>query len=370
MNTFKIKEIHNSDLYGIIVENTNIGAELLKVSGASDTIYYTKIPYSKLYQKKEYGDFYRSISKEYINKVLDKEIADNVDANINFVLVSSWQLNTENINGWLGLYINNTKYYFHYSFIPNLDEKRDYLINIISATGINILHSAINGSVNVVESADDNIILDQAYINDDVNYHLLLNTLEKRETDYFLVFDKEEPIRFIDLMRRSNEFSILRGSFNPIHYGHNALIEQGKKQYPHATSALLVSTFRYDKEHLNINEMISKIKTINSHGYPLIICKNPYFYGAFDLFNIWGQDKQYYLMVGCDTINRILKTDTEQNIDTKYKVNYYKDNFKFILFNRVGYNRDKNTHIYDDMIIENNDYIDDGISSTKLRNII
>lgn len=49
LNRNKIKKLHDSNLYGRFIENGGpcISAELLKVEGASKTIYSSFIPYAK-----------------------------------------------------------------------------------------------------------------------------------------------------------------------------------------------------------------------------------------------------------------------------------------------------------------------------------
>ena len=72
----KVKDIHNSNLYGIIVEtgcSTAVTSKLMEVSGASNTIYYSLQPYSKNYEKSRYGTFPRSVSKDFISFEWDKD---------------------------------------------------------------------------------------------------------------------------------------------------------------------------------------------------------------------------------------------------------------------------------------------------------
>ena len=119
----KVKEIHESHLYGSVIETGSSTAtihKLLDVAGASKTIFRAEQPYSKLYEEELYGKFTRSVSKEFIEAVLNVE---GERKNINFVLASSWQLCNSSdplqyAHGWFDLLDkkNNVKNYLHYSF--------------------------------------------------------------------------------------------------------------------------------------------------------------------------------------------------------------------------------------------------------------
>jgi nicotinic acid mononucleotide adenylyltransferase len=92
------------------------------------------------------------------------------------------------------------------------------------------------------------------------------------------------------------------------------------------------------------------------------------------MFNKWMSNKKFYFPIGRDVINRIYQTDSAlSNSTDEVKsyinsiVNDYKDNFKFILFERDGVEKIKETNLYNDLIIykEYNKFSD--ISSTKIR---
>lgn len=434
-----IKEIHNSNLYGTIIEagcSATIASSLMNVAGSSKTIHRCEQPYSKEYQEVLYGNFKRSVSREWIKSVL--EIEATKSDKINFVLASSWQLMDPNdplqyAHGWIGLFDiqRNVKHYLHFTFRRDfftgykaitdkyfdIDEYTNYkeqydskdrevLLDIIGKLAIGILHTAIDGDIEKMSFIRPNgffneakQVLDMAYINDDVNYHLLINTLEKVKSDYLLVFDKTGVVRIEDLMRKADSFIIQKGSFNPLHSGHLEIMNISKQKYTEAIPVFLVSTYRYDKPHINYDELKDRIETITNAGYPFVICKSVLFYETFDLLNKWSINKKFYFTVGTDTINRIIITDmdyvnmnplkkvivdalvedelVEEEIIIKgtytnesfieEKIETYKDNFKFLHFQREGYQKLPEANMYSPLIEDIDNYHDDGISSSKIR---
>jgi hypothetical protein len=207
--------------------------------------------------------------------------------------------------------------------------------------------------------------------------------LEAAANDYFLVYGPKGAMRFEELMRMSDEFIINKGSFNPLHHGHIAMMEEGKEIVPGGVPVFLISTYRYDKPHISWDELESRISSIIHQGYYVIVCKEPFFYKTFAMLRrMTDKNKKFYFTIGSDTLNRIYKTDLENTVDKDHPEpspymarvtvegmkRIYADRFKFIVLMREGDTLVPETAWYDAFLINTPDYKDDGISSTKIRN--
>ena len=388
----KVKNIHDSHLFGIISEvgcSATIASHLMDEPGASNTVYYSIQPYNKSIQHDLYNSKYwsRSVSQEYIMRVLEVEI-DALPLNGNFVLASSWQLNDNDpekyCHGWFGLWLKETetKHYLHFSFERNnlkLKTRKDYL-DKIGEIGIAILHAAISNELDELSISlnDTQAILDMAFISHDtdvigitkIDYKLILNTLENSKKDYPLIFSKHGMMRAEDLARKSENLIIEKGSFQPMHKAHKQMLDISLEMIPNSLPACLISTFRYDKPHIDIDDLIQRINFINAQDYPVIICKEVYFYNTFTLLQKWFNKNNMYYPIGSDTLKRIsIEDDKNCGINKKsYIINSIKnkEKNKLLLFKRIGYDV-KDIDLYNDFIINTNLILGD-ISSTKIRN--
>lgn len=377
-----IENIHSTDLYGTFIEcgaGNEISNILLNVPGASNTVFKCVQPYSKEFQKEEYGDFDRSVSKEFCNAVIEKEKLNTLhNEKHNFIFVSTWQVseNSSKItHGWLGINRKdnyNSNVFLHFTMKNTSGFKRHDINKLVADLSLKIISNISNGFT-IDKINTEHFILDQAFNNDKPLYDLLFNSLNENSSDYFLSFRNNNPVRFEEILRESEEFVVLKGSFNPIHHQHVKMMEATNKLYPNAKQIYLVSLDRYDKPHIENSEAIEKIQKLNALGHTIIFCKEIYFYNTFKL--LYKYDKNFYFPIGFDTMNRIYQTDFEENGCTGteeyiYSICAFFKKFKLILFPRNNVEITWAVELYNPLvkIIPEELYEDDGTSSTKIRN--
>ncbi len=398
--TTKIQEIHAGKLFGIFSETGCSGGTanaLMNEPGSSRTVDFAIQPYNKNREVERYGRgveatavgkepmWERSVSIHYVDRVLEIE-ERNMTPEDNFVFASSWQLDGV-CHGWIGLYVGEhgkgTRHYLHYTiFSTESSEPRGFLLECISKIGVELLHSAtIDPTLKGFKHSSTALypaILDMAYVEMNLDYELVIGSLEACDHDYPLVFEDGGMIRLEELSRRSNDQVIVKGSFNPMHQAHKDMADMTRAMYPGSTASLLISTARYDKPHIDTDELHDRIKFINNHGYPLIVVKEIFFYRTFNMMMSWMPGHKFYWPVGTDTLNRIYEADK------KAAAELYIDDVDFYVNNVISridvkknvflhYNRENNVlnskvlELYKDVIIDVVEYVDDGVSSSKIR---
>lgn len=423
----KIEAIHNSELYGVIVEagcGSCIVNNLYQVEGATKTLFYSIQPYAKEFQNYNYNlgrAIERSVSKEFIYSVLTQEIEKSfgITKKTNFALVASFQIQSglENnlTHGWLGLICIDAKGniksadLYHLS-IPQANHRQGRIeyFNEISKVAINLLYSKVNLLYTFSSQYIDNVFgyNHASLLAEDIkNKSTLLNILKNigKEEENFLVFTPSGIIRFEDFCRDKEGIILMKGSFNPIHEGHVDCLEHTQKQFPSYNSAFFISISRFDKPDIEIMALLEKIKKINSLGYTLIISKQSLFVSNVE----WIRQRwklPVIFPVGVDTINRwIVDTiateidldnslprlgwsDKEHKLIEKELVPWTKDqimeksafkhfrgrdwiNVKFLVFARKSFSLHEDAKYFTEHILLENEYDDPlGISSTKIRN--
>lgn len=409
-NTEKIKAIHNSNLFGIIVECGNgacITNSLYEVNGASKTIYYSKQPYSKEYQDILYRNLgfnnVRSISYEFLNKVhcgesilLDYELICN--GKLNFILSSTFQIQgKDNIltHGWIGLEevlhpdidVKNVKRTFYHISIPkpmngSVFTERKEFFDIISSIAIDLLYSKVESTFNFYSRYVDNVVTlnyKGDIINEDEDKLLLLNNLNNlssNEENLVYINSESKVLRFEDLCRDQKGVIMMKGSFNPLHVGHVGILEASKKVFPNYQSVFYVSIGNRDKNDMDEKELLKRIKNINQHGYGVVVSRQPMF-----IDNIKWIRNRYTLPlvfpVGYDTINRFIDDCVKEIMSinegkiicsTKSYLKKQKvENVTFLIFHRDGYKLTEEIKYFQDIIQIEPMYKDEGISSSKIR---
>lgn len=332
----KIKAIHASDAFGILVETGGgmpVSNALLQVEGASKTVYLAECPYSKSFQDKKYlnaktvvqasdlseaDEKIRAVSMEMIEAVINHHLQDNLNASeppINFIYASTFQIgnhNDKSTHGWIGLWTRLRGIrYFHISIHDSLS--RIEYIKKISQIGIDLIHH-----FTVYENAiciPGNCCIDNFYkstpnvsegLSNHMNKFLLIESLKKESDENFLCIRDGRFVRMEDFFRDKKEILIYKGSFNPIHNGHVNNIEMTRDRFgsnPIVTFSLEV----FQKGWIDTMDLLKRIEMVTSLGYDVMITKN----GLFNENTKYIRKKfntTIIYVVGTDVMHKLLKS--------------------------------------------------------------
>lgn len=359
-----IQQIKNLFTYGKKIQIIECGCAavvsntLLSIPGAAVFIDSCIQLYSKESQFALLGkEIKRSVSKEMIDALLDTNTSDKIV--LSFQLADATSLT----HGWIGVKVLGKNYTYHMSINQNLNfgdetihhyNERQWYLHEILKTSLNILTYHFNGNVELpINSWID-------YANEDILFDILGKSTM---IDQFVVYNNGWQ-RMEDFVRGNDGIILMRGSFNPPHAGHLALLEKSITKYPTYKPAFLVSLNRRDKPLLTKDECLKKLELLKVYGYPVIFSSFPFFFDTMESFSQrWGQEVIF--PVGMDTINRFVEDSNKDIVRSVIKCNSL--NFKFLVFDRQGQSTIDYSN-YNKVIEIDDTYHDNGISSTKIRN--
>jgi nicotinic acid mononucleotide adenylyltransferase len=333
-----IQKIHESNTYGIFVEigtGMPVSEALFEVEGASKTIYSASSPYSKQSQELELGwGKYRSVSLESIEQALEKINVKEKANNVNTVFVSSFQLGTENTisHGWIGLMTNKSVLYYHITLTGYCIFNRKTFINCVKKIGLEILYAQNN--LELLASICETGVVD--IIENQHGESLIIETLKlktpTRQTEFPITISSEGKLIRLEDLIRNKDLIIYKGSFNPIHNQHMVLLNAAKQNYSNAIPIFSISLNTYGKENINNEELLFRIKSINTLGYPVIIFDKPWFDScAITLKTVRMHENKIIFLLGTDTINRLIESSFIYFKSEDY-INSFKSLFKNIIF--------------------------------------
>jgi nicotinic acid mononucleotide adenylyltransferase len=319
----KIKELHDSNAYGVLIETgcgLAVSNALLEVSGASNTIFFAECPYSKVFQDKKYGETkHRAVSKENIDRFISyyeldfkkAESKENLNADakkLNFIYAASFQLGENgSTHGWIGIWnpAVGTRYY-HISIHAQMSRKE--YIQEISRIGIELLHHCTIAEPDSSKKIPSNCSIDIALDSNgnQVDLEDMFRTFHDERDENFLCIKDGKLLRMEDLFRDKETILLFKGSFNPIHAAHIHTAQLAKDKYG-IEPVFVISSSVYQKGWIEPSDLKKRVEALNALGYSVIITKDGYFNKNTSYIRRKFKQPIVYV-VGSDTLNRILES--------------------------------------------------------------
>ncbi len=375
--TTLIKELFNTKFGKFTIIECGCAATIsntiLSEEGASNFIEECHQYYSKRSQEIELlKPVKRSVSKELVSDFLS-----HVGSNC---LTASFQLAGEKTitHGWIGIILEKEKHFYHISILEK--KSRKAYLEDISKIAISILYKhLVDKNYSLVDCNIDGV-----YKNEEINFETIQDILLDKSKENVFCFNKnQEFIKFEDLIRDNEGIILMRGSFNPPHYGHWELFKRSIEKFSDYSKAWQVSINRYGKTPLTSEDLKERIKLLSIYNLPIIFTTGELYSDFNTYLDRRYLGKKIIYPVGMDTINRFVEFEIEKERSSLHKiflekffnhtrrlylVENWRINKKFLVFNRKDSIKTEHFSLYSEIILEDNSYIDDGISSTKIRN--
>lgn len=343
----KIRLLHKDpNFFGAIIETgagASIAQKLYEIAGASDTINYSEVAYSREYVQNAYtiDPKTRSVSPETCLVFIKKHT--KMTAN-KFVLASSFQVTTNNnTHGWIFLSYEGKIKGYHLSLHGVKDRKQAF--DLIGEAGVDILYARnltcpINPYIDIVVRVEESGLGEYALLTESLEADVLINFYaniysNKTTRNNLLLYTSaerfERPEKFF---RGHTDIIIMKGSFNPLHLGHLHTLEQTRvclaKTIPaeNIATCLQMSVHTLEKDDIDIVSLEKKLSYISQLDLAVALTSTPWF---IDIV-LWFKSKQeaigkvnLHFPMGEDTLSRILIS--YDNLQTEEGLSQFEKDF-------------------------------------------
>lgn len=311
-----IKQIHESDTKLNLIEigaGCPVASKLFEIEGASNTVLCSSSPYSKEAQSKFLSNNHRSVSFETVKDIINFN-SENIKHSI---FATSFQLTSQGCShGWIGFKHRNTEKYYHIT-IPSRFT-RIKAIEEIGNLGIQIIRYKNKYNENIISELQFDIINDE-------NGNYIIDDLINAKQPEILCFSHGKCVRKEEILRGVNSISILKGSFNPWHDGHEQLCTKLSPTDDDTIIAISIDTF--GKNKILPSELHERLTNLLKLKKRILVFTKPLFTDNISTLRKYNPNLIIKFVVGMDTLNRIATSVFHQN-EPNFK------SVKFIVFER------------------------------------
>lgn len=128
---------------------------------------------------------------------------------------------------------------------------------------------------------------------------------EKGERSH-VVIDTLGRVRSVaDMLQDRSGIVICKGSFNPVHNLHVALLRAARNERRSSLAVFALSAHTY-KGELDHVELARRIRLIHLAGFPILLSRTGFFYENFEYFRDYAPDQEVAFALGSDVLTRLL----------------------------------------------------------------
>lgn len=273
---------------------------ILSSPGASKIVYETECPYGSA--KEKYGITDRMVSRQAVETIFTKTVFKN----FNTLVITSFQIPSENDvvpHGWVLIgFKNGDRAIFHITL------QHLYLKHEDRRTYIERLGKIV---IELISAFDEQNIPDLSKIKYgwfDITSMVDMTSRQPILPKYLttlICYDCGVPVRFEDISRKYSSLNLYKGSFNPIHSAHLEIAKIAEQRNEKSKTIFALSRNTYQKGKIPEEQLMERIRAINSAGYPVLVFDDGFFYD-----NVLAVRNRFVGKVnpimGADTFNRLM----------------------------------------------------------------
>lgn len=267
---------------------------ILSAPGASKIVYETECPYGSA--KEKYGITDRMVSQEAVIKIFKETNFKN----FNSLVVTSFQIPSDNYvvpHGWVLIGFKNGVYDVFHVTLQHL-----YLKEESRRTYIERLGKVVVGLISAFDESNkpDLSKIVSGWV-DRTRHH----PIKQNNLNTVICYDCGVPVRFEDITRKYSSLNLYKGSFNPIHSAHLEIAKIAEQRNENSRTVFSLSRNTYQKGKIPEEQLLERIRAINSAGYPVLVFDDGFFYDNVLAVQNRFSGKVNPIM-GADTFNRLM----------------------------------------------------------------